>query len=102
ATGHQPQFPLLATGLARPVQAAIGQPLRLEAHRVLGLLREDAKHLRDAMTAQQRAVLDGRDPNRPDPANANWVETPEGREGDRAERQAALQRYRREWGSDPS
>ncbi len=99
-TAHQPQFPLLATGLAKPVQAALGQPLRLEADRVLGLLREDAKHLRDAITAQQRAVLDGRDPNRPD--GAGWADTDEGREAARAEKREQLEAYKREWGHYPS
>lgn len=97
---HQPQFAMLVGGLAKPTRAAIGVETRIDASRLLDLLRADAEHLRDAITAQQRAVLDGRDPNRPD--GAGWAETPEGAAADRAEKREKLEAYKREWGHYPS
>lgn len=99
---HTPQFAMLVGGLARPTRAAIGVETQIEVGRLLDLLRTDADWLRSAITAQQRAVLDGRDPNRPDPDGAGWADTPEGREGDRAEKREQLEAYKREWGHYPA
>lgn len=102
AAGQDVATTAIVGGLAKPVRELLAVDVQIDAGRLLDLLRRDADWLRAAASPQQRAAIAGNDPNRPDPANANWVATPEGREADRAEKQAAVRRYRQEWGVDPS
>jgi hypothetical protein len=70
----------------------------VQATSILAGLRAEADYWARAATPEQRPMLEGRDQ-----AGRAWhPDTPEGREIERAERQAALERYRQEWGRDPA
>jgi hypothetical protein len=97
--GRDPDVNLIAGGLRGPHKQA-GLTQALEAARALQLLRDDCDWLRRASTAEQQAQLEGRDPRQA--PGAYWTQTPEGQEQERAEKQAALRRYREMWGSDPA
>ena len=92
---------LIAGGVPARIQAAVGHNLQVAADRIWALLRADADYLVEAQTVAQHAALLGDDPRR-DPNGATWVATPEGQEQEREDRQAALERYKREWGRYPA
>jgi hypothetical protein len=91
---------VLAGGLRKPAEKA-GLSHAVDVHRILELLRDDARWLRDASTPQQKALLAGRDP-RKHTTDAVWAGTPEAIEQERAERKAALARYVDMWGRPPA
>jgi hypothetical protein len=90
----------------RPLERA-GITSQVTPERVWEVLRADADWLKDASTPAQRAVMEGRDPNRR-PTDAVWSggngepPSPEAIAQDRAEKAAALERYRPEWGRYPA
>jgi hypothetical protein len=96
-----PQHHMLAGGLRRPLEQTLGITHQLQANRVIDALRADADWVKDAATPEQRALLEGRNPKRPN-SDATWAGTPEAIEQERAEKQAALARYREMWGRDPA
>lgn len=94
---------VVAAGLRRPVEAALpGWTGQVEAARLLELLRDDATVLADLRTNDQHAALLGVDSRQLEHGGAMWDGTPEQREEERAEKKAALERYRREWGRYPA
>lgn len=93
------QDTLLAGGQAKPL-SRLGLTSQVNVDRLWAVLRADADWLATAASPEQRAAMEGRDPR--DKGGATWAETPAGHEADRAERQAALQRYRETWGCDPA
>jgi hypothetical protein len=97
---ESPMHHILAGGLRRPIEQALGVTTQLQAGRVIDALKADADWLKDAATPEQRALLEGRNPKRPN-SDATWAGTPEAIEQERAEKQAALARYREMWGRDP-
>lgn len=101
AAGQDASTTHIVGGLSKPTRDLLAVNVQIDAGRLLDLLRRDADWLRAAASPQQRAAIAGHDPNRPDPAGAVWDATPEGHAADRAEKQAALRRYRQEWGTDP-
>jgi hypothetical protein len=97
--GQEPPTHLLAGGRVEPARKA-GLNQAVEVQRVVGLLRDDAAWLATATTPGQKARLDGRDPRQP--KGAVWTDTPEGRQQDRAEKDAALRRHEELWGTRPA
>lgn len=103
--GRGPNPSLLAGGLAKPVKETLGINIRVETARLLDALRADADYWREATTADQRLAMQGLDPNNRahQLRGLAWVEgTPEGNEIERAEKQAARQRYAEMWGHEPA
>lgn len=91
---------LLAGGQPKAL-SRLGLTAQVNVDRLWEVLRADADWLRDVASPEQRAAMQSRTP-RDQPDGAVWGDTPEGREGDRAEKKAALQRYREIWGREPA
>jgi hypothetical protein len=70
----------------------------LDVDRVFAALRSDSEWLTNAATPQQRAEIDGINPRK---TGAVWAGSPEDIEQQRADKRAALERYKREWGRYP-
>ena len=85
----------LALNLRRPIEAALQIRTRLAAAGVFRVLRTDADYLAEAMTRNQALALGVADPAQD---AAIWVNTPEGQDELRKERQKAREAYRRAWG----
>jgi len=99
--GRGPQSTLLAAGRAKPVRETLGLETAVEYGRVLKALAADARYWRDAgTTPEQRAEMDGT-PDSTRVSGVSWVGTPEGLEAERAEKQAARDRYEALWGKPP-
>lgn len=83
---------MLAGGLRRPVEEAIGVSSQVEAKRLLDLLRVDAEVLKTVQTRSQKVALDGAEAGDDD----FWIETEAGRkldhDRDRKAKKAALAR----------
>ncbi len=104
-TGSEAPPSLIAGRLdvMRRIIPSLTNPLELGG--ILALLRQDADYVATAATAPQASEIAGRDVTQPTAAQggAIWVQSDEGREAERAERKAALERYRRDnWGADPA
>ncbi len=96
-----PNYAVLALGLRRPVEQALGIPTQLQAERVLMVLRADADALRTAATPAQRTQLEGAKPRTPREV-AMWADSDEARFAERQEKQAAIQRHIEMWGAPPA
>lgn len=89
----------LATGLRKPIEAALGLKTRVSAAGVFQALRADADVLVEAMTRDQALELGVANPHE---GGAIWASTPEGQKQLEIERREALERYRQMWGHYPS
>jgi hypothetical protein len=98
AAGGHVGFQHIAGGLRKPMMETLGLNTQVAADAVFRLLAADAAWLPGAMTQAQKAILAGEDT---DSDGAVWVGSPEDLKRQRAEREAALERYRREWGREP-
>jgi hypothetical protein len=97
-TAPMPPFAKLAGGLKR-VGERLGVAEAIGVDRLYEALREDAAWLKDAATPAQRAEIDGIDPRQ---SGAVWVGSPEHIAQDRADKRAALEAYKRQWGNYPA
>lgn len=93
-----PQASLFAGGLAQPALDAFGASQRVEIGRLLAGLRADADWAARAATPEQHAVMTGS----PRQNGAVWADSDEGREAERADKKAALARYKALWGREPA
>jgi hypothetical protein len=100
AASQTAQPELLAGGLRKPVEDAIGITTQVNVARLWDALRADADLLKDAATPAQRALLEGRDGRKP--AGTTWFDTEEGAAQRKQDQTAARERYEREWGQLPS
>lgn len=99
----QPPAQVVGGVLKLQQQALPGYTSQLDAERIWNLLRLDADYLAEAQTQAQHAELVGLNPQHRAPdKSAVWAQTEEGKEFERAERQAARERYRELWGSYPA
>lgn len=98
----EPPTTLIARGLAEPITVALGlrPPPQIQAAKLLELLRADADALKAAATAEQRAAMEGRDPNRR-ATGATWANTPEGEAAARQDKAEQIAAYRETWGVEP-
>ncbi len=96
-----PNYAILALGLRRPVEQALGIPTQLQTERVLMALRADADALRTAATPAQRTQLEGAKPSTHRDV-AVWADSDEARQAERQEKQAAIQRHREMFGTWPA
>lgn len=94
-----PRENVVAGGLAKPVRDTLGIDVQVEHERLLRAIRADADFWRSAATAEQRIAMG--DAPEPGHGAATWAQTPEGVEAERAERQAARDRYAQMWGEAP-
>jgi hypothetical protein len=94
---HQYEVPKgVAGNLRRPLtEAGINGPV--EPDKLFKLLSEDAAWLEHAADAEQKALLEGRDPRT---GRAVWTNTEEGQEWQREQQRQARERYRQDWGQD--
>jgi hypothetical protein len=81
----------IALNLRRPVEAALQVKTRLAAVGIFSVLRSDADYLAEAMTRNQALAPGVANPGQD---AAIWVNTEEGQEHLRRERQKALERAR--------
>jgi hypothetical protein len=97
---RNPATQAIAGGLKKPAEKA-GLSQVVDASRILELLQDDARWLRDAATAQQRAAMLGRDP-RKHAGGAVWAGTPEAIEQSRRDKEAEREQYKKVWGHEPA
>lgn len=88
---------VLLGGSRKTLERVLGISTPLDAGRVLHALKQDADMLKTAITAEQRAVLAGRDPSRRT-SDAVWANTPEGEAQRRADTEAMRKRHAEDWG----
>jgi hypothetical protein len=93
-----PDTGAIAASFRKPVETALQVTTRLVAAGVFQVLRSDAEILAEAMTRNQAEELGATHPYR---ERAMWVNTEEGQEALRQERQEARERYQRAWGKVP-
>ena len=104
-TGSEPPTSLIAGRLDVMRRLIPGLSTTLELGGILALLRADARYCATAATGEQASLIAGHDVTQPTATQggAVWTATDEGIEAERAERKAALERYRRDnWGADPA
>jgi len=103
-TGSEPPASLIAGRLdvMRKLIPGLASPLDLGG--LLALLREDATYVTTAATSAQASEIAGRDITQPtaEQGGAVWVQTDEGLAVERTEKKAALERYKRDWGTYPA
>lgn len=101
AAAREPQFMhALARNLTERLRRA-GVSTSIDAVALSRLLREDADALATATDPEQRALIDGREPNAR-PTGAVWVDTPEGQQAAREDKRQRREAYEREWGQLPA
>jgi hypothetical protein len=97
---REPLTRLFGGGL-KHVSEPLGLTSQLDYSRLVEALRADASWLRSAAaTAEQRALLEGRDPRKR--TGAAWSDSDEYRAERKAELDDAVRAYIAEWGHPPS